>query len=631
MNSHAPRSKAKNPYALANYLTAKYDDNASKSYAISYWITHRIKYDYKGYINNRTQTYSSEKVLKKRKALCGEYSNLYKEMCEWVGIQTLVVEGYAKEFDFLENDIVYNSNHAWNITLINDNWQLSDHTFAAGKLELRRQPLKHFRYRLFGIYYKPKFYFKQEYDPDWIDVNPSNIVQSHFPDLQIFQLLQNPVSVNEFSQEETTEKLMFVEENHLINNYIDMPFRIKNVSTIHKVKEVNPFNNLAAGYQHYMFVHDLYKIHYNLETKTLDLPLNELFYLKTHALLSDSLLKEARKDNEVNYQQKQLLNQQMRKDLKDNNKELIYELQQGIKQNKENIKTSIRLQKNSKNMLKYCKQQNKKFKSQKPLETVKRSTSYKEFEKDKIDKLLSQLDSIQNNVVPTQLSQINSLNAFYTREHIAQNILVNQELTKEYPALLTDLKKMEKQFAFGVPFRIHKHSYYLEKNDILSEVCFFNILKKQYIDTMMIQLRENQDAFLKYTKLYTQSTIASLNLLKSIKKTSTEQQNEDIYHAKITAEYVNNLSKFKEYSTVYQTSQKELVHNLKSQNRKMTRIISRLKKENKTENFRHYLYNDHLKSRQVRDNNRIKTIQTQLNKYQKEIDNKIISSSEKQN
>jgi len=620
MTSHVPRSKSKNPYLLANYLTAKYDDNASKSYAISYWIAHNIKYDYKGFKNNRTQSYSMEKALKKRKALCEEYSDLYREMCEFIGIQAFTVGGYTKDFDFLENDTVYNSNHAWNITLINDNWQLSDHTFAAGKLALRRQPLKHFRYRLFGIYYKPKFYFKQEYDPNWIDVNPSCMIQSHFPELQMFQLLQNPVSVYEFSQEETTERLLFIEENHLINNYIDMPFRIKRVSTIHNVKEVNPFNNKAAGYQHYMLIDDLHKIHYNLETKTLDLPLNELLYLKTHVFLSDSLLKEAQKDNEVNYQQKKLLNQQMRKDLKVNNKELIYELQQGIKQNKENIKTSIRLQKNSKNIVKYCKQQNKKFKSTKPLETVKRSTSSKESETDKIEKLLSQLDSIQNNVIPTKLSQIDSLNVFYTHDYITQIALVNQALTKEYPALLTDLKKMEKQFAFGIPFRIHKHSYYLEKNDITSEVCFFNILKKQYIDTMMNQLRENQDVFLKQTKQYTQSTRASLNLLKSIKKTSTEQQNEDIFHAKIIIEYLDNLSKFKEYSSVYKTSQKELVRNMKVQNRKMTRIISRLKKESKTENFRHYLYNDHLKSRHLKDNIRIKTIQTQLKKYQTEIE-----------
>jgi hypothetical protein len=618
-----PRSKSKIPATLATRLTAKYEDDASKSYAISYWITHRIKYDCKGYRNHRTQAYGSEKVLKKRKALCEEYSILYKEMCEAVGIQALVVAGHAKEFDFLENDTVYSSNHVWNITFIDEKWQLSDHTFAAGKVLSRKQLLKPYMCALLGIPYKPKFYFKWQYDPDWIAANPNRMIQSHFPDLQMFQLLQNPVTVSEFSKESTIEGLTPITENHLIANYIAKSFREKMIYSAQKGKETNPFNNRMAGYQHFMLVDDLLKKHYNLETKTFNLPVDELFYIKEQAFLSDSLLKLARKDNEANYQQKKRQNQQMSNKLKINNKTLVDTLQKRVRQNRKNIKTSIRLQKKSKNMLKYFDRRNVYFLSRKPLEKTKRPKLTQQTDKERINELLTKLDSIQNEVVPVQLSQIDSLNAFYTSENIIQNVLVVQTLTSKYPVLLADLKKMEKLYAMGIPLGIHKYSHYLEKRDLAKEICLLDSLKKQHIDKMMFQLRENQNAFFNQTKQYTKSTTECLTLLKSIKKMSVEQHNEDGYYAKIIADYVNNLPEFKDYAKVYQVSQKILMRNLKSQNKKMEKIISRLKNETNTENYRYQLYDGFLKGRRAGENIRVKAIQTQLNKYQTEVEKRI--------
>ena len=631
IDTRVPPSKSKKPDILAIYLTKKCDDDASKSLAISYWITHRIKYDYKGYIKNRTQQYSSEKVLKKRKALCWEYSNLYKEMCEAVGIQAFVVEGYAKEFDFLENDTIFSSNHAWNITLIDGQWQLADHTFAAGEVLPRKQLLKYYMLDLLNIPYKPKFYFKWQYNPNLINVNPTLMIQTHFPDLSMFQLLQNSVTVSEFSQGKTIEELLPNTQNPLIDNYIAMPFREKMICAIQKGREINLFNNREESYQHFLLVDSMFKNHYKPETKTFNLSIEALFLMEKHIFLSDSLLKLARQDNEANYQQKKQQNQQMRNKLKINNKTLIDTLQRRIRQNRKNINTSIRLQRNSKNMLNYFKRKNDNFLSMKLLEETKRPTSSQQTDKNRVNELLSQLDSIQNKVVPVQLSQIDSLNVFYTSENIAQNVLVIQPLTNKYTALWADLKKMEKQYKLGIPLWIHKYSYYLEKKDFAKEICSLDSLKKQHIDKMMPQLRENQNYFSKQTKRYTQSTKMCLTILKSIKRISIEQHNEDSYYAQIIADYIGNLPKFKAYSEVYQVLQKELVQHLMAQNKKMKKIVSRLKKESKTENYRYYLYDNLLKSRRERENICVKSIQIQLNRCRTAIEKSIKIKDKRKN
>jgi len=618
--SRVPRSKSKNQYVLANYLTKKYEDNESKSYAISNWIANNIKYDYKGYINHRTQQYSSEKVLKKRKALCGEYSNLYKDMCESVEIQAITISGYTKGLDFLAKDTIYISDHSWNISLINDELQLTDHTFASGAIQPRKQLLKNYTLGLVGIPYKPKYYFKQQFNPDWINVVPNKMILTHFPDLSMFQLLQNPVTVYDFSQEITIEESMPISDNLSIKNYIEMPFQIKMIYSAQKVKETNQLNNKMAGYYYFMCVDYFFKNHYNSTTKTFDTSVDELLQINKYAFFADSLLKLTLIDNDANYQQKKLQNQQMRNVLKTNNKAFIDTLQKRIRKNKENINISDKIQKKSKQIENYCKIQNNKFLSLKPLEATKRPTSSKYTDDEKTNVFLSKLDSIQNKVIFAQLSKIDSLNAFYTDEKIAQNILTEQLSTATYPIILKGLKKMEKQNALGIPLMIHKYSFYLDKDDFINAVNSLDSLKMQYVDNMMPQLQENQNLFFEQIKQYTKSTTETINLLKTIKKKSTVQYNVDNYYIEIIAEYKSNLSEFAKYSDVYKTSQKDLVKNLKSQNKKIEKIISRLKNESKKENYRYKLYDDNLKNNRIREKNRVILFQNSLKKYRTEIE-----------
>ena len=99
----------KSPTILAAHLTKDLEDDASKIIAITYWITKNIKYDYSAFLSNTINRHSSKEVLKRKIALCGEYAELFNEMCESVGIQTSTISGYVHDFDFFPGVYLKNS------------------------------------------------------------------------------------------------------------------------------------------------------------------------------------------------------------------------------------------------------------------------------------------------------------------------------------------------------------------------------------------------------------------------------------------------------------------------------------------------------------------------------------------
>jgi hypothetical protein len=135
---------------LAKDLTQNYSADIFKVRAIFKWITENISYDYK-FLNkgkevkapdcdgsvNCNQVIEEWKrkyindVLKKKKAVCSGYAELFKKLCDLNKINCEVVAGYAKN----EPCQVGNSipvNHAWNAVMIDSVWYYLDATWAAG-------------------------------------------------------------------------------------------------------------------------------------------------------------------------------------------------------------------------------------------------------------------------------------------------------------------------------------------------------------------------------------------------------------------------------------------------------------------------------------------------------------------
>jgi len=193
-----PKRFSKDSKILANRLCKDFNDDARKVMAISFWISQNIRYDYRAFLSRTYLSTSSRHTLKNRSALCGGYAQLFKEMCQAVGVKCEVVHGYTKDFDFFPDDDFYRAEHAWTLVKIDGEWNAIDLTWASSQIVRRRQWLAKFFYKLFKWDYDTKYKAKRIFNSDWLYVPAEEFIYSHLPISDAFQMLSSPVSIEDF-------------------------------------------------------------------------------------------------------------------------------------------------------------------------------------------------------------------------------------------------------------------------------------------------------------------------------------------------------------------------------------------------------------------------------------------------
>ena len=170
-----------NTKSLAKQITKYSQTDFEKAKAIFIWIASNIEYDNELRTNIKLQKsiYTSEEnvlknVLKRKKALCGGYAFLYKELCKQVGIESQVIHGYSKKY--YSTSYRKQVDHTWNAVKVNGKWRLLDLTLARSQQKAQ----------------KPNMY--------WFDTDPSFFTKTHYPEDLKWTLMPNPISKKEFEQ-----------------------------------------------------------------------------------------------------------------------------------------------------------------------------------------------------------------------------------------------------------------------------------------------------------------------------------------------------------------------------------------------------------------------------------------------
>ena len=121
-----------------------------------------------------------EKAFRTRKGVCLEYSLILNELLLQFGLPSKVIVGIAKtDIRLTEGNQTY-KNHTWNAVQIDGIWKLMDPTWASGHLDLVSQ--KFIRKQLDHYYF----------------TSPSEFIKHHFPTNVEWQLLDNPVNLEQF-------------------------------------------------------------------------------------------------------------------------------------------------------------------------------------------------------------------------------------------------------------------------------------------------------------------------------------------------------------------------------------------------------------------------------------------------
>lgn len=161
---------------IANYIKDNFKTDGDKIRAVFYWTASNISYDVENMfaVNfNESKEDKINKALKNRKGVCINYAEVFNDIANKVGIESVVIEGYTKQNGFTD----YIS-HAWCGAKIEGKWFVFDPTWGSGSISG-------------GKFIKKinNYYFKAD---------PSKIITSHMPFDYLWQFLNYPITNQEF-------------------------------------------------------------------------------------------------------------------------------------------------------------------------------------------------------------------------------------------------------------------------------------------------------------------------------------------------------------------------------------------------------------------------------------------------
>ena len=178
-----PDSLTKTTANLSKYINENFQTEKDKARAIFIWLASKIEYDVENMfaINfYETKENKISKTLNTRKGICENYAALFTEIAGGCGIKSFVIEGYTKQNGFADY-----IPHAWSAANVDGTWFMFDPTWGSGYIN------------------GGKFYKK--INNEYFKTPPSTLIKSHIPFDYLFQLVNYPVTNQEFYEGKITQ------------------------------------------------------------------------------------------------------------------------------------------------------------------------------------------------------------------------------------------------------------------------------------------------------------------------------------------------------------------------------------------------------------------------------------------
>ncbi|MDX9906566.1 MAG: transglutaminase domain-containing protein [Bacteroidales bacterium] len=187
----SPDSVELNFKDLAYYLKIPAKSEKEIVETIFYWVAVNIDYVDPSYGIEYDVDSLANFTLMTRKSGCEGTARLFKELCIAAGIECELIFGYAQGFGF-DSKKVKRPNHSWNAVIIDGKPILVDATWGGGGATTQNGQLVHVK----------------ELDMRYLFSDPKNFNIDHLPEDPKWQLLDDPISKNEFYSDEWDLKRM---------------------------------------------------------------------------------------------------------------------------------------------------------------------------------------------------------------------------------------------------------------------------------------------------------------------------------------------------------------------------------------------------------------------------------------
>lgn len=168
---------------LAERIEKDFNSEHDKARAIYSWIAFNIKYDYAAFLrpaktqgfSYRTEAEKQKKIqqledkliqnaFKSHKAVCEGFTALYQHLASLAGLKCEIIKGDSKtRLDDIGREEL-NSNHAWNMVLVDKKWRLIDVTWGQGYFDNNKGRMVN------------------DFSPVYFDTDPDYFFTKHFPD-----------------------------------------------------------------------------------------------------------------------------------------------------------------------------------------------------------------------------------------------------------------------------------------------------------------------------------------------------------------------------------------------------------------------------------------------------------------
>ena len=168
--------------------------DADKIKILFYWLTaQNVKYsEYKLTVDFLTVNYQLQKLTDGKNS----YAAFFSLLCYYANIPCVIIRGHVKGGRYevnkpLTSDLI----REWNAVLINEEWQFVD--------------------TLWGRIYRDRRITREEW---YLFPSPESLKYSHFPENKVWQLVEHPLSADEFTQLPILKKRFFEMNMELLSH-----------------------------------------------------------------------------------------------------------------------------------------------------------------------------------------------------------------------------------------------------------------------------------------------------------------------------------------------------------------------------------------------------------------------------